>query len=343
MRKLLNTLYVTLSDTYLALDGENVIVRKEEEIKLRMPLHNLEGIVAFGYTGASPALMGKCAEKNIALTFLTANGKFLARVSGKSRGNVILRREQYRIADTSEQGLSIAKNCIVGKVYNSRHVLARAARDYPQRIDVEGITRIVNQLADSIVRIRNAESMEQLRGFEGEAASSYFSVFNDLILQQKEDFVFETRNRRPPTDFVNAMLSFAYTLLMHDVEAALETVGLDSYVGFLHTDRPGRASLALDMMEELRPVLADRFVISLINKKIINAKGFEYRENGAVLMDNDTRRSFLKQWQERKQEKIKHPFLEESIEWGLIPYVQAMLLARYIRGDVDEYPPFMWR
>lgn len=343
MRKLLNTLYVTTPDSYLSLDGENIVVLKEENTKVRVPLHNLEGVVAFGYTGASPALMGKCAEENIALTFLTAHGRFLARVSGKTKGNVILRREQYRIADEEMKSLAIAKNCILGKIYNCRQVIDRAVRDHAARIDTGKLKSISLQLSDSLDNVKNSESLDSLRGYEGEAASRYFSVFDELILQQKDEFVFNGRNKRPPLDNMNAMLSFVYTLLTHDTASALETVGLDSYVGFLHTDRPGRVSLALDLMEELRPFFADRFVISLVNKRVINGKGFEKQESGAVFMTNETRREILRHWQERKQEKIKHPFLNETIEWGLVPHVQAMLLARYIRGDLDGYPPFMWK
>lgn len=343
MRKILNTLYVTAPDSYLSLDGENVVVLIEDKERIRIPLHNLEGIVTFGYTGASPAFMGQCAKRNIAMTFLTQNGRFQARVVGESKGNVVLRREQYRIADSEDRKLEIARNCIIGKIYNARSVINRAIRDHAERIDIEKFQMVSEQLKNGLSLIQKAASLDELRGHEGEAASRYFSVMSGLILQQKDTFYFHTRNKRPPLDNVNAMLSFVYTLLAHDVAAALETVGLDAYVGFLHTDRPGRISLALDMMEELRSIFADRFVISLINKKVINGNGFEKQENGAVTMKDDTRKEILRCWQERKQEKIKHPFLDESIEWGLVPYVQAMLLARFIRGDLDGYPPFLWK
>lgn len=343
MRKILNTLYVTAPDSYLSLDGENVVVLIEDKERIRIPLHNLEGIVTFGYTGASPAFMGQCAKRNIAMTFLTQNGRFQARVVGESKGNVVLRREQYRIADSEDRKLEIARNCIIGKIYNARSVINRAIRDHAERIDIEKFQMVSEQLKNGLSLIQKAASLDELRGHEGEAASRYFSVMSGLILQQKDTFYFHTRNKRPPLDNVNAMLSFVYTLLAHDVAAALETVGLDAYVGFLHTDRPGRISLALDMMEELRSIFADRFVISLINKKVINGNGFEKQENGAVTMKDDTRKEILRCWQERKQDKIKHPFLDESIEWGLVPYVQAMLLARFIRGDLDGYPPFLWK
>jgi CRISPR-associated protein Cas1 len=343
MRKLLNTLYVTSPNTYLSLDGENIVVLKDEEELLRMPLHNLEGIVAFGYTGASPALMGACAKRNIALSFVKQSGKFLARVVGEVRGNVTLRKTQYRLSDNIEESNKIARNFIVGKIYNARWVVERATRDYSVRLDVDKLKGVSKTLANSLKLVEQSEDLEQLRGYEGEAASQYFSVFDDLILQQKEHFYFHSRNKRPPLDNVNAILSFVYTLLAHDVAAALETVGLDPYVGFLHRDRPGRISLALDMMEELRAVYADRFVISLINKREVNTNGFTQKENGAVIMDDDTRKTILKAWQSRKQEVITHPFLQEKLEWGLVPYAQAMLLARFIRGDLDGYPPFMWK
>lgn len=343
MRKLMNTIYVTLPDTYLSLDGENLVVFKGDESKIRLPLHNLEGIVTFGYTGASPALMRACAEKNIALTFLTQNGRFQARVVGQTRGNVVLRREQYRIADDKDRCLMIARNCIIAKVYNGKHVLERVCRDHGERVDVEGIKRVTGQMGESLLMIRKAETLDSLRGHEGEPASRYFSVFDEMILQQKNAFYYKGRSKRPPLDNMNALLSFAYTLLAHDVAAALETVGLDPYVGFLHTDRPGRISLALDLIEELRPCFADRFVISLINKRMVNGKGFEKKEDGAVVMGDESRREVLRNWQERKQEKIVHPFLKEKIEWGLVPHVQAMLLARFIRGDLDGYPAFMWK
>jgi CRISPR-associated protein Cas1 len=343
MRKLLNTLYVTSPNTYLSLDGENIVILKEQIEISRFPLHNLEGIIAFGYTGASPALMGACAKHNIALTFMKQSGRFLARVVGEVRGNVTLRKTQYRISDSQEESNKIARNFIMGKIYNARWVIERATRDYAARLDVDKLKGVSKSLANSLKLIEESYDLEQLRGYEGEAASQYFSVFDDLILQQKESFYFHCRNKRPPLDNVNAMLSFVYTLLAHDVAAALETVGLDPYVGFLHRDRPGRVSLALDMMEELRSVYADRFVISLINKREVNSTGFTQKENGAVIMDDDTRKTILSTWQSKKQEIITHPFLQEKLQWGLVPYVQAMLLARYIRGDLDGYPTFMWK
>jgi len=343
MKKLLNTLYVTSPHSYLALDGENVVVLEEKLEIGRLPLHNLEGIVAFGYKGTSPALMEACAEKNISLCYLSPQGKFLGRVTGTIKGNVLLRKAQYQIAEEEAKSLAIAKNCIIGKVYNARWVLERALRDHSMQVDYERVKKATEYLKESLKAIRNCESKNELRGYEGEAASVYFSVFDEMILQQKKDFLFQGRNKKPPLDNVNAMLSFTYTLLANTTAAALETVGLDPYVGFMHCDRPGRISLALDMMEELRAVLADRFVLTLINKRIISAKDFQKRENGAVLMKDTARKQILIEWQNRKKEVITHPFLQEKVEWGMVPFVQSMLLARYLREDLDEYPPFLWK
>lgn len=343
MKKLLNTLYVTSEQGYLSLDGENIVVQDMEKEIGRLPLHNLEGIVSFGYRGTSPALMGACVERNISLSYLTPNGKFLAHVSGSVRGNVLLRKKQYQVSVDNAESLEIAKNCILGKVYNARWVLERATRDHGMQIDVERVKHASSFLKNSLSMIQDCSSKEQLRGYEGEAASIYFGVFNELILQQKKDFYFAGRNKRPPLDYVNAMLSFVYTILTNSIASALEAVGLDPYVGFLHTDRPGRVSLALDMIEELRSVLADRFVLSLINKKIVKKKDFLKKENGAVLMGDEARKMILTEWQTKKQETLTHPYLKEKVEWGLVPYVQAMLLARYLRGDLDAYPPFLWK
>ena len=343
MKKLLNTLYITSENSYLALDGENIVIYEDHKELGRLPLHNLEGIVSFGYRGTSPALMGACAERNISLCYLTPQGKFLARVSGKTKGNVVLRQRQFDSARDELVSLEIAKNCIIGKVYNARWVLERAIRDHSLQIDTERVRAASGYLKNSLELIQKSTSKEQLRGYEGEAASIYFGVFDELILQQKKDFLFQGRNKRPPLDNVNALLSFVYTLLTNTITSALESVGLDPYVGYLHTDRPGRVSLALDLIEELRAVLADRFVLSLINKKIINAKNFSKKENGAVLMDDDLRKKVLTEWQNKKKENLTHPYLKEKVEWGMVPYVQAMLLARYLRGDLDAYPVFLWK
>ena len=342
MKKLLNTLYVTSENSYLSLDGENIVVLDSEKEVGRLPLHNLEGIVSFGYRGTSPALMGACADRNISLCYLTPQGKFLARVSGKIKGNVILREQQYASSQSEEKSLEIAKNCIIGKVHNARWVLERATRDHSMQIDVEKVKSASDKLRKSLELIKSCQSKEQLRGFEGEAASVYFGVLDELILQQKKEFTFQGRNKRPPLDHVNALLSFVYTLLTNTITSALETVGLDPCIGYLHTERPGRVSLSLDLIEELRAVLADRFVLSLINKKIISGKNFDKKENGAVLMDDELRRIVLTEWQNKKKETLTHPYLKEKVEWGMVPYVQAMLLARYLRGDLDGYPVFLW-
>lgn len=343
MKKLLNTLFITQPDLYLSLDGENIVLLKNQEKVGRLPLHNLESIVSFGYTGASPALMGFCAKRNISLVFLTMNGRFLARVIGKSKGNVVLRKTQYRISDDVVMSAQIARNFIVGKIYNKKWMIERMTRDYPLRVDVPRFKEISQLLSSIIKDVRICEDLGRLRGLEGQADIHYNSLFDQMILQQKDSFSFHSRSRRPPLDNVNAMLSFAYTLLANDMAAALEGVGLDAYVGFMHRDRPGRVSLALDVMEELRGVYADRFVLSLINKKVLNKDDFLKKENGAVIMTDEARKSFLTAWQNKKQEKITHPFLGEKIPWGLVPHVQALLLARFLRNDLDEYPPFLWK
>lgn len=343
MRKLLNTLYITSSEYYLSLDGENVIISQSKKEMGRLPLHNLEAIVTCGYAGASPALMEKCAAGNISMTFLSHTGRFRAKVTGKAYGNILLRRTQYRLADDKKQTLKIAQNFMIGKIYNQRSVMNRALRDYGERLDTEKLSLVSAQLKETLQMVREADTMETLRGYEGEAASRYFSQFNQLILQQKEEFSFDTRNRRPPLDKVNALLSFTYALLTSMCMAALETVGLDPYAGFMHTDRPGRCSLALDLMEELRAPYADRFALSCINRKMVDSSDFEEKENGAVFLNESGRKKYLSAWQNKKAEKLTHPYLQESIEWGLVPYVQALLLARFIRGDLDGYPPFLWK
>ncbi|MDR3292491.1 MAG: type I-C CRISPR-associated endonuclease Cas1c [Clostridiales bacterium] len=344
MKKLLNTLYVTKPETFLALENETVLVKENDEILLRVPLLNLEGIVHFGYTiGASPALMAECTKRNIALTFLTENGKFLASIIGESKGNVTLRKEQYRISDDTQRNCVYARIFVFGKLHNAKWVLERATRDYELRIDTEAVKKESAQISEAMKQTLDCTDVDYLRAIEGNAAQSYFRVFNELILQNKEFFKFDGRNRRPPTDPINALLSFAYVLLAADCRHALETVGLDAFVGFMHKDRPGRASLALDLMEELRAPFADRFVLSLINRQEINPKDFRITESGAVLLTDDAKKKFLSAWQNKKKEVITHPFLEEKIEWGIVPHAQALLLARTIRGDLEAYPVFLWK
>lgn len=343
MKKLLTTLYITLPDAYLALKGENISIIQDDKSIGRVPLHNLEAICTFGRQGASPALMAACMERNIALTFLSTSGRIRGRVIGMTNGNVTLRKTQYRISDDEEKSAEIARHFLVGKLYNAKLMLERMTRDHALRVDVEKFKNTSSYLSNSMHQLMSIQDLEQLRGVEGNAASAYFSLMDDMILQQKEDFFFKGRNRRPPLDNVNALLSFAYTLLASDVGAALETVGLDAYVGFLHRDRPGRMSLALDMMEELRSVYADRFVLSIINKKQLQANDFVKKESGAVILTDDARKKIFELWHRKKDEKIMHPFLKEKISWGLVPHAQALLLARYIRGDLDAYPPFLWK
>jgi CRISPR-associated protein Cas1 len=343
LKKLLNTLYITTQGAYLSREGETVLVRYEQETRLRVPIHTLAGIVCFGQVSCSPPLMGLCAENNVAVSFLSMHGRFLARVQGPVNGNVLLRREQYRKSDEEQAAASIAKAAVMAKVANCRTVLLRGARE---RADNDGVTALnesAGRLARVLTSLERANTVDAVRGFEGEGASVYFSVFDHLITASKEDFFFRDRNRRPPLDNINALLSFLYTLLVHDIEGALEAVGLDPAVGFLHRDRPGRPGLALDLMEELRPVLADRLTLSLVNRRQVQKDGFRRTESGAVEMDDATRKEVLVAWQKRKQEEIQHPFLGERIEFGLLPHVQALLLARHIRGDLDGYPAYFWR
>lgn len=343
MRRLLNTLFITSEDAYAALDGENVVVKKGEDIAARFPLHTLQSIISFSYAGASPALMGACAKRGVDMVFCSPRGRFLARSCGESRGNVLLRRTQYRIADSDFESCKIARCFIFGKISNSRASLVRTVRDHGMRVDRECFDAAAVQLKELMQKSLDCTETDSLRGIEGTAASIYFGCMDDMILADKENFFFHGRVRRPPTDRVNALLSFVYTLLGNDCAAALEAVGLDSYVGFMHGDRPGRASLALDLLEELRPCLADRFVLSMINTRIISAADFEIQDNGAMLLTDKARKALLRHWQERKSEVITHPFLGEKLPWGLVPYIQALLLSRQIRGDLDAYPPYLWR
>lgn len=342
MKKLANTLYITSPEVYLSLDGESIVIKREEQSSVHLPLHNLENIVCFNYQGVSPALMGACAERQIGLSFLTPYGRFLARVSGKVHGNVLLRKKQYFLSEDQEQAVQFGRSFLLGKVYNCRKVLERALRDHRMLVDVPALSKASAFLKQTLPAIQQCKTIAELMAFEGSAAKIYFGVFDQLILQQKEDFHFEERTRRPPLDNMNSLLSFLYTLLVNECVSALEGVGLDPYVGFLHTDRPGRPSLALDLIEELRPVFADRLALTLVNRKQISGKGFTQKESGGILMDDETRKIVLSAWQERKQEEILHPFLKEKIPFGLIPHLQALLLARCLRGDLDAYPPFFW-
>jgi len=334
---------VTTQGAYLAAEGETVVVRVEQENRLQVPVHMLEGIVCFGRVSCSPPLMGLCAERGVGISFLTENGRFLARVQGPVSGNVLLRREQYRRADDPVSSARLAKSFVLAKTANCRTVLMRSLRDHPDACGREEVRKASSLLEEDLLSLQKEVPLETVRGIEGDAAKTYFEVFDHLIVSQKEDFRFNGRSRRPPMDRVNALLSFVYVLVTHDAASALEAVGLDPQVGFLHRDRPGRPGLALDLVEEFRPFLADRLVLSLINRKQVQGKGFVQRETGGVVMDENTRKTVLVAYQERKKEEITHPFLQEKTTVGMLVHLQALLLARYLRGDLDGYPAFIWR
>lgn len=342
MKKLLNTLFVTTQGAYLAKKEETVLVRVDGETKLRLPIHTIEGIVCFGQVSCSPFLMGLCGQRGVGLSFFTENGRFLARVKGPVSGNVLLRKIQYKHSDDHNLSSIIAQSVVIAKIANCRTVLQRGLRE-GHVVEKTSLMESVKLLSNILEDLKKPLDLETLRGKEGEAARSYFSAFSSLITSQNEDFPFHGRNRRPPLDRVNALLSFVYTLLCHEINNALEGVGLDPQVGFLHRDRPGRPSLALDLMEEFRPGIADRLVLSLINRRQVSPKGFSLKESGAVIMDENTRKTVLMAYQKRKQEMVNHPFLDEKISLGLIPHAQALLLSRYLRGDLEGYPPYKWR
>jgi CRISPR-associated protein Cas1 len=341
MKKLLNTLYISTENSYLSKEGETIVIKVDGTEKHKFPIHILQGVVCFGNVLCSPSLMHFCATSNVAISFLNTNGKFMAKVQGPVSGNVLLRREQYRFADNPIKTEHIASMCILGKLANSRSVVMRAAREQTSLAIREKLNHASQHLLHLIQNIDTKSGVDSLRGMEGEAAKTYFDIFDHLILAQKENFFFKERSRRPPLDNMNALLSFIYTLIMHDFTSALETVGLDPAVGFLHRDRPGRAGLALDLMEECRSFIGDRLALTLVNRLQVNPKGFIRSESGDVRMTEETRKEILTSYQKRKQEEITHPFLNERIAIGLIPHVQSMLLARYIRGDLDGYPPFI--
>ena len=343
MKKYLNILFVTTQGAYLNKEGESVIASVEREVKLRVPIHTLGGIVCFGNVLCSPFLMHHCAENNVLISFLSEQGRFLARVQGPVNGNVLLRRQQYRLADDPAASARIARAVVLGKVANCRTVLQRALRDHADKNGQAEIEIAARRLGHLLKELEEPLPVESLRGKEGDAANTYFGVFNHLITAQKEAFFFHARSRRPPLDNMNALLSFLYTLLVHDASAALESVGLDPQVGFLHAERPGRPSLALDLIEEFRPFLADRLALSLVNLRQLQGKDFERSESGAVTMSDVARKELLTAYQKRKQEEIQHPFLDEVVSIGLLFHVQALLMARHLRGDLDGYPPFIWK
>ncbi len=340
MRKLLNTLYVTTPEAYLSKDGMNVVVSVDKEELFRIPIVNIEGIVTFGYMGASPGLMKLCVDNGVSLVFMSPQGRFIGRIQGKVKGNVLLRKKQYHLSEDKEQALHVSRLFIAGKIYNCRNVLRRFIRDNGAQIEVEHAAKSLDFYKQNALK---AEDMDLLRGIEGRAANVYFSVFNHLIINQKNDFVFDGRNRRPPKDEVNAMLSFVYTLLTNEVASALESVGLDPYVGFMHTLRPGRMSLALDMVEELRAYLGDRLVLSMINRRQIDKRDFIQQGDDSLIMTDSCKKNIIAAWQKRKKEIVEHPYLKEKIPLGLLPYSQAMLLSRFMRGDIDDYPVFIMK
>jgi len=338
-----NVLYVTTQGAYLAREGESLLVRVEKETKFRVPVHTLGSVVCFGQVSCSPFLMGLCAEAGVSISFLSRNGRFMARVEGPLSGNVLLRKEQFHRSEDLGKSAEIAQAVVIAKIVNSRTNLQRAIRDHPENPGRENIKTAVRDLAHIVSGLDSPLGLDEVRGLEGHAAGVYFAVFDHLIVAQKDDFSFAKRSRRPPMDNINAVLSFLYAILANDVRSACESVGLDPQVGFLHRDRPGRAGLALDLMEEFRPILADRVALSLVNRRQINAKGFCRTESGGVEMDDDTRKSVLVAYQKRKDEELTHPFLNEKITIGLLPLIQARLLRRCLRGDLDSYPPMLWR
>lgn len=340
---MLNTLYVTLPDAYLGARGETLIVRANGAKELQVPILNLESVIVFGYKGVSPSAMQLCIENNVSLVFLTPTGQFKARVTGETKGNVHLRRTQYRFSDDEEKALFLAQRFTYAKIANAKTSIYRTLRDYPDRVDKQRLTSAADALDWQLKEVKNSKAIDQLRGSEGIAARQYFSIIAEQVLVNKESFSFSRRVKRPPTDRSNALLSFLYTLLANDVTHAIESVGLDAQIGFLHRDRSGRNSLALDLMEEFRVYLADRMALTLINRLQLTPEDFIEKESGAVILKDDARKTVLTEWQQRKRDEIRHPFLDEKISVGLLPYAQAMLLARYMRGDLDDYPPFFWR
>lgn len=343
MKRHHNTLFVTSQGSYLAAEGETVVVRLDGVEKAQIPLHLLEGIVCFGQVSCSPFLLGRCCERGIGVTFLSERGRFLARVQGPVSGNVLLRRTQYRAADDPSLAAGLARSFVIAKVANSRTVVLRGARDHSDIPGAIDLRKAADELARSLDALARDADLDAVRGIEGEAARTYFNVLDHLIVAQKGTFTFGGRTRRPPLDAVNALLSFVYVLLTHDASSALESVGLDPQVGFLHRDRPGRPGLALDLVEEFRAFLADRLVLSLINRRQVHPDGFITGETGGVMMNDETRKALLVAYQERKQEEIRHPFLGEDTTVGMLVHLQALLLARHLRGDLDEYPAFIWK
>lgn len=341
--KHLNTLFVTTQGAYLGKDGDALAVRVEGETRLKLPAHTLDGVICFGQVSMSPALMWYLAEKDVCVSFLSETGRFLARVAGPAHGNVLLRRKQYRLADDAQASTGLARMTLTGKLYNCRTALRRSARDHPDRPESADLRAVADGMGRKLERLSVTSDLDGLRGAEGEAAAAYFGAFPGMLLRSEPQLRFTGRNRRPPLDPVNCLLSFLYTLLVHDARSALESVGLDPQVGFLHRDRPGRPSLALDLMEEFRPVLADRLALTLLNRGMLGPKDFKASGTGAVTLSDEARKTVIGAWQERKRDTVEHPFLREKIAVGLLLFTQALLLARHFRGDLDGYPPYLWR
>lgn len=339
MKKLLNTLYVQTQGIYLRQEGETVVAEKDGQVLMRLPIHTLSGLVTFGNVMCSPFLLHLCAERGVAVSFLSEHGRFLARATGPVSGNVLLRVAQVRAHDDPDRKGDIARSCVAGKIANDRNLILRRMRDHG---DTPALRTAAAALADVLLRLRDSPpDAARIRGLEGEAAAAYFAAFNDLLLANREAFAIASRNRRPPTDPMNALLSFLYTLLAHDCRGALEGVGLDPQVGFLHELRSGRPSLALDLMEEFRAPVADRLALTLVNRQQLAPKDFKTTESGAVQLSESARKDVLLAWQQRKLETVTHPFLDEKLPVGLLPHLQALLLARHLRGDLDDYPPWM--
>ena len=344
MKKLLNVLYISTQGTYVSKERENIVVSSQDKQIFRAPIHLISSVICFGNVACSPFLLGFCAENNVSVSFLSENGRFLARVQSPISGNVLLRKQQYKYSEDEDFCLNTAKSILIGKLNNSRTVINRALRDHQEKISNPDALKLASEnFQRALNKIFDISDLDVLRGIEGDAANSYFGVFDGLILIDKENFYMQARSRRPPRDNVNCLLSFIYTLLAHDISSALEGVGLDPQVGFFHKDRPGRPSLALDMMEEFRPVIADRLALTLINLSQLTVKDFSKSESGGVLMGDKNKKIVIDAYRKRKDDEIFHPFFKENIRIGLLFHAQAMLLARHIRGDIDAYPPFIWK
>ena len=341
MKTLLNTLYVQTPGAYLHLDHETLKVELEGELHLQVPLHHLGGLVLFGEVMASPALLARCAQEGRAVTWLSRSGRYLGRFEGPTSGNVLLRRDQYECLSHSTRPLELARNLVAGKLHNQRYAVLRSARDTEASEDQEPLRHTARLLAEILVQVPAAADLDTLRGLEGDAGRHYFATFSHMVRAERATFAISGRTRRPPLDPTNALLSFLYALLLSDCVAGAQGVGLDPQMGFLHALRPGRPSLGLDLMEEFRPVLADRLALTLINRRQITDQDFDHRAGGAVLLNDKGRKTVLVAYQERKQEEVFHPVVQQRMHLGLVPHVQARLLARQLRGDLSAYPPYL--